>query len=90
MGKLKEHYHDEISRGLHMDDMVDADYRYDLHKEQLAIAGIPENVEQYEADRAEAEKAHIEEMILEEEYYENLAEQHSFQTFFERTGHYPI
>lgn len=90
MGKLKEHFHDEITRGLHMDDMVDADYRYDLHKEQLAMDGIPEDVEQYEADRAEAEKAHAEEIISEEEYYLNLAEQHKFMATFETTGHYPM
>lgn len=69
MGKLKEHYHDEITRGLHM---------------------IPEDVEQYEADRLEAEKEHIEEVILEEERYDQLAEENRFFESFAITGHYPM
>ena len=93
MSKMKNYYHEEISRGLH-DDMVDDDYcvkEYEAGIEKEAFEKDVPNLIEKEKGREEGEEASFltEEKLL-EQWANERAEEERFFNCFHLTGTYPM
>ena len=92
MGKLKEHYHDEITKGLGKDVFLDDDFRFkEWEAEQIRKEAESTLPPENDEERLQAELEAFEaELQFEEAWLASREEEVKFFHIFELTGSYPM